>query len=464
MKKIIVFITFTIFSLQAIQIITQPGKYTIGASLRYAPTAPNESIIYITTSDVTLDLGNNIITQDGFISGLNGIEISSSLNNITIQNGTIQNITGTGILVHEGCTNITLSNITTLSCDTCAIDLSGSITNPISSGWIDKCMIMGCCQKPSNANVIHISYGQQINVNNCQCNNNGSAATSLQVIRLESCVGCIFNTISMSNNMAGSRWSGFSLNNTSNCQFNNCLSQGNITYLSNALNISFDLENSSNCTGNLFTDCTALSNTATTQFSAAKAFSVLATNDDNIFQNCQALFNNSDDLTASFTVALNNRNLFIECVSDQTLSATSCQGFDLGQCNACSLIRCNVLNTDGFIATGINLANCSNCIITSCNAANQAGSFRSNGIVNSRGNQNIFNANSAARNRGPVVGRSFGFILSNDTSSAYIKNQSLRNGTVTANQYSGFGGTQTSVQSVNTPNSITQPWTNMGLL
>lgn len=443
------------------QTISQPGLYSIGSDITYFPPTSNDTIIRISANNVTLDLADHIISQGNTTSGLNAIIVDPNLSNITIQNGTLQNITGTGIVIQQNASFVTLSNITTLSC-TMAFDFAGTVNNTINDCTIQDCSVVQCSQGPQ---LLATRFAQclRLTMRNSFLNNNGSFTHNLQVVRLENAQQHTYQNIIINGNNALTAIRGFSLNNVSNSTFEQCIVQNNVASNSGATNIGFEMEDNGNSTGNIFNNCVALANTATNSGATAKGFAILSNNNYNTFQNCKAILNSSNDISASFTISQNTGNIFIECLADRTLSTTACQGFDIGQCTACNFIRCIISNSQGDSVTGMNFNACNDCLTTGCIVVGQVGQTSSTGINNSNSSQNVFSDNLAARNQATLAANSSGYILNNDNSSPYIKNIALRNGSLIANQYVGFNASQINSAVLSNPNSITQPWTNAGL-
>lgn len=105
------------------------GAYGVGQHIVVTPSG-NDSIIKIDANDVVLDLENYIIEQSGGSGTLNGIEIASGRSNITILNGIIRNVSGSGIFINQNCSNITVDNIQILGA-AIGFNLSSSANNPI---------------------------------------------------------------------------------------------------------------------------------------------------------------------------------------------------------------------------------------------------------------------------------------------------------------------------------------------
>ncbi|MBI2774409.1 hypothetical protein HYX58_00155 [Candidatus Dependentiae bacterium] len=92
-------------------LINQPGKYKLGDSIISVPNITGDTIITISSSNVLFDFGGYTLSQGNSVGNCTGIIINPNLSDIIIQNGCLQNITGTGILINQGCSKIKINNI-----------------------------------------------------------------------------------------------------------------------------------------------------------------------------------------------------------------------------------------------------------------------------------------------------------------------------------------------------------------
>src|SRR3990172_2534113 len=136
MKKLILFLACLVImpsSLFCTFVINSPGTYKISNDIIYTPTTDNEIAVLINSSDVLLDIQGFHITQSNItFTGLDAIVLSPNISAISIINGTIQNITGRGIVVNQGCSRVVIDQIFTSSCDRRGIEIAGATSNPIS--------------------------------------------------------------------------------------------------------------------------------------------------------------------------------------------------------------------------------------------------------------------------------------------------------------------------------------------
>lgn len=110
-----------------------------------APTDPDDAIVCIQSSGVTIDFGGHTLSMDPTTTAANfsGITIGSGLSNIIIKNCFIENLTGTGILIGDGCSNITIDNVQILNAQLNSIFINGLPNNLAQEIIIKNCFLSG---------------------------------------------------------------------------------------------------------------------------------------------------------------------------------------------------------------------------------------------------------------------------------------------------------------------------------
>lgn len=140
--------------------ISKPGQYYLSSDLAFHPIKNQTSsiIFHITTHNVTLDLNNKMVSQATGNNTLNmvAIKIDPNLHNITIRNGSIGNLSGQGITIGEGCSNITLHSLHITRCTQGSIVATGTTDSPIKT-----CNIYNSFLSHNNGNPS--SYGDAVN-------------------------------------------------------------------------------------------------------------------------------------------------------------------------------------------------------------------------------------------------------------------------------------------------------------
>ncbi len=114
------------FGMSIATVVNQPGYYRFSPSGPYNPTINSDSYCYITSGDVIIDLSERTYIQTGTALAFNGITLAPGISNVTIKNGVFKNFTGYGIYIADGCSDITIDNILTISCAAGGIICDGS--------------------------------------------------------------------------------------------------------------------------------------------------------------------------------------------------------------------------------------------------------------------------------------------------------------------------------------------------
>lgn len=143
-------ITRAVYSLSSIN---SPGSYRLYANV--------SNQITINSSNVTLDCNGHTIN-----GGSNGISIATGLSNITIKNGTIRDVTNSGITA-TNCTELTLANMTCKNC------IRGILFDQILRSSILNCDMI------TNTTGAEISNSADIVIENCNAFANTQAGFSL---------------------------------------------------------------------------------------------------------------------------------------------------------------------------------------------------------------------------------------------------------------------------------------------
>lgn len=220
--------------------ITQAGDYDLSADTSYSPGSTNDTIIQISTSNVSINLGGHTISQGNLTAGLSGITVNPNLTNIRIQNGYIQNITGTGVGIGQGCSRITIDDITTFSCDSRGINISGIINAPIKNCLIKNCSLLNCCQTAAGDNVLTLSHCVNLQVKDCFLNQNGINPGALDVARLVTCTRCELLSLEANDNIASGTIHVFNLTDSYQCIIRNCITNNTSSAQADAYGVEID--------------------------------------------------------------------------------------------------------------------------------------------------------------------------------------------------------------------------------
>lgn len=344
------------------QIIDQAGVYSFGNNLFYTPTSNDDAIIKITASNVTIDLSQSILSQadNDFTPGLDGIWIASNLKNITIKNGAIRHISGTGICVNDGCSNITIQDCDIQSCNEAGIIFNGDIEGTgISIGLIKKCILCTCTGADGgSAYGIKFVSTNDVEITDCLVDYNDAGLTSSGFgIYLESCSNIDVDNCNVISSGGSPLTAGIAGINCEQCNFEAIKIKNNTVYdtttTGSACGFYFDGCNNMVCY--LCTSAHAM-NSLPTGLGSFGALSQNSTN--NTFANCCFDSNVGASLSAGVLLFNDSQTFITNCTSrnNQTIISGNAYGVYLyGITNdVCSVVNNSLLNNAG-IAYGFDV-------------------------------------------------------------------------------------------------------------
>ncbi len=443
MKLKLFFILILIsYNIQAVfHTISTSGQYVYGEDVNFNPTTVNDSVILITTSSVLLDLNNHIITQGNLIAGATAITVADNLTNITIKNGTLASFTGTGIIVQSGCSEITIENILTVSCDARAIAFVGTTTNKTINSSIQDVIAFNCCRGPISDAAIFLGNSNNITLINARIENCGISSHNFSAVKLNICDSCRFDTIFTTSNIGQTLTRQFDLTTLTNSFFSNCMADNNMVVVTNGSCNDWEFVNSN--TNNFFVNCYSTANTATVAGGTSIGFLLNAGNDNNTLSNCRVSSNNANSTCAGFSLTTANTNYLMDCMSIKNNSvAGNCTGYIMNNCTGCYILRSIAANNSAGAGTCVGID-----------------------LTTGTGSECYFQNNVITRNDGSAAATSFGFrITGANNVHGFIKNISMRNGATAGNQFNGFAGGQVNNVALNNTNGITDFLSNIGLV
>lgn len=424
----------TAFLIQASEItITQPGLYTLGDNLASLPTGP-DSIINITVSDVVLNLNDHVVSQANLTASVNGILINNNLSNITIKNGIIRNVTGTGILVNQLARRIVIDSITFEGCGF-GLSLAGAVGNPVSDTQITNCNFFAC-NSGGNA-VVNMSQCTRIGLNNCIIASTGSSVPTVCVQLSSVTVSTIKNILIQGNattaTLFGLVESGGSQNTFSNIVLRNNSASGPAAFFGiRVLGSTSDML--SNCLVTL-----NVSNAAT-----MVAYEVNGSQTC-VLDNCRASVNTGSTSCIGFNlIGTSNQLSVIDCIANGNVAnAGPATGFLIDNANFGTFLRTMAIN---------NVSVTTNCVGISLQGAG--------------GTSDAFVDSFCARNFGVAAANSFGINRAAGVTDMFTRSICFNNGVNTANQVVGIvAGSVVNLASPGSSNmnTTTLPWTNLGV-
>lgn len=437
MKACITIAALTIQMLQCTELlITQPGIYKLGDTLVASPTGA-DSIVIIATSNVVFDLGERVILQGNIVANVNGIVINSSLNDITIQNGTVQNCTGNGLVINQSCTRIKILNVRFVSCATTGISIPATVGNAVSNCRISGCQFFGCCNGAAASSVINVTQSNTIELSNIIIVNTLGSA-NLSMIGLTSCSMCDLNTLQIKNN------------STTGLLFGILDNAGSINRYSNIV-----IEN----------------NSSTLPFTGLNFITINA----NLVKSVHILLNlSSANSVTGFSLSNGDNCQFNSCLVEGNSSVTGTIGFNFlntGNQNIITdcLVTLNSSSGAGALTIGFNFNNGSIEAFNRCFAANNSstngpsiGAF----FQGTGGSNSTFRDCMLYRNVGINAANSFGINRAVGTNNLFTRTIGFNNNTTPANQLTGLpaGSIQTpAVPATSNLNTLSSPWANLAI-
>ena len=201
------------------QVIDFPGYYQFG-DMEGAPTDANDYVISVESNDVIIDFQGAVISQQAGneVSGFSGVRVAPNFSNVCIKNIAVRGLTGKGMLVEEGCTDVMVEHLTINDCDAGGIVFVGTTADPIKRGVINECLVSSCTGENGGP-----AYGCRLiecdNVtvqDSTFLNNDGTTVASGFGISMEWCEACKLldcqandnggNTLGVGINLFQSKW------------------------------------------------------------------------------------------------------------------------------------------------------------------------------------------------------------------------------------------------------------------
>ncbi|MBI2774407.1 hypothetical protein HYX58_00145 [Candidatus Dependentiae bacterium] len=324
-----IIILFLPLYLNAIELtISQPGLYQLGSSIASNPTGA-DTIINIAASNVVLDLGGYIVAQANATASVDGIVVNSNLSNITIQNGTIRNVTNRGLVVNQSCSAISVNNLYLENCAIRGISFEGNVApNQITDCQINDCRFSNCSSNASADFLLNLQNCLRITINNVLIFGTIAAANILYT-SLSNCTLCTLNKVIIQGNSSPTFFGIQDSSGTGNI-FNGC-----VVRVNNASSTNLNGFNITNCLQDRFINCQAVGNSSS--LASGRGF-VITTNQNLLFENCIALANRGTS-TIGFLVNAVNQSTFNDCMGMANTATGTASGFQLINSSFNTLLR-----------------------------------------------------------------------------------------------------------------------------
>lgn len=441
--------------------ITQPGTYSIGGSIAYDPGVTiNDAIIKISSNDVLLDLSSFKLSQSGATAGLKGITVDAGLDNITIQNGIIFGLTGTGIAINAGCRNITIRNmkVDTLLAEAIFVDQNSQILN-LQDISIFKCSPRSLFLGGSSGNMIQQATLDNILLYNCNFDGGG------QGIGLDYVHDAIIKNSSVTN--SGNLSTTFTAFAFRNCYSCNCFNDS-VLSCSGSIHISYDVVSSTSC---LFKNCISRNNKATVR--SVLGFAISFGSSLNILQDCIVADNQATTTVICYRIRDDaQKNELHRCLASSNVgqfvfgynlakeNATFNRDNSLFACTAMNNLATGFVNGDciGFSIQGSDFGYMHSCV-AAFNSAPQGSAVGLQFALGTGGSNWYIQDCKFVRNIGSADATSFGIRIQTGTTNWFINNIAFNNGVTANNQLNGLNAGATTNKT--TSNTTTgSGWTN----
>jgi hypothetical protein len=375
-------------TLTATYTISNPGHYVLNETINSSVKAPSTCILYINSSDVTLNLSGHALIQDNLTSSIDGILINNSLENILIYNGTIRNTTENGIAIGNSCTNIHLEKLFISNCDEAGINFEGTNGNKITNSSVFNCTVTNCNGgTTADAIGLKVNYTDFLTIKDSQSNSNTTTTDTYDGygVYITNSDNCTFINTVASGNKGETIGAGFYANTCTNLYFKNCTAALNTsTDTSSGQTYGFYLNSSDysrleNCIANRNTGAHEVSGFSLISSAGCYVNNCSANNQETTGNSatnfCAGFYINSDCNTVINSTALSNKG--------GTSSSSSTYGFFVTNKDRVIIENCYALCNGQTVSNGYGIfmdSNCTNCIVKNSVAIGNHSSTTSQGV------------------------------------------------------------------------------------
>ncbi len=348
-------------------IINSPGLFSLAGSMEFALTSSGQACVVVNSDNVMIEMNGFSINQ---VAGFEqpdvvGIQINPGINNITINNGVITDMTSYGIQIQAPNDSIYLTNLVINAVENAGVIADGNASDPITNLFLDNVTsesIMNFSGDPAYGillkNVDSATITNESLVHNIQTSSGNCVG-----IQLENCNAIIINDLVANDNVGGGLLTaGIYLLNSKDCIIQNSFSLNNSNTSSNpnSLMVGFGFDSSNNIACD---SCISVDNAGT--FSTCGFY----TNNGNGIQyiSCQGNGNNSSALDGLGFSASNG--LLIElhtCIAKGNGGANNGYGVFFNSLDFSAIENCDIRGNTGLTNTsfGIDLNNTTTSNIT----------------------------------------------------------------------------------------------------
>ena len=327
--------------------INSPGTYGFTFLGPLEPQIYNDSLITINSSDVVVDLKNCSFSQTGTLTGFNGIKINPYLSNIVIKNGCMKDLTGKGIYISDGCSEIQIEKMIINSCDAGGIYCDGSTYGcaglSITESSISTCT--GLDYGPAYG--LYVKNASNVNITRSYFTYNNSKGSPAYAAYLENCDSCHFINAVFGYNSGTPLGVGVYMKNCTDSQFLYC--SGSYNYLTDNLStssaIGFVFDGTS---GSGITQSVAVKNGALV--GNGIGYKIL-NGSNNLFKECDAQGNSGSNTGAGYVLSGSEDSTHIlESYSLSNVGGSAGYGILIDGATNCTILDNRLNNHSGAVA------------------------------------------------------------------------------------------------------------------
>lgn len=410
-------------------VITTPGRYTIGGDRIYPPTG---DMLSVRVSNVTIEFDAHSMA-----GGINGIVIESGVSGVSIQNGFIGYTANAGILIKDNTSIVHIKNMSFANCYGPAIQIMGTVTG-VSNVFIEETSISDCALAPSASAVIAIDNADTVVVRDSVIDYCGNISSTVNIVEIKNSYSSVLMNLLIAE-CRGATMHGVLLDHATRC-------------LVEEVRLIDNISDTGNFTGFL------LQNADSNSISLSKVITVSSVSGDAIgFELANSSGNKIMHSEVGSLEGANAYGFYVHGSGTPSDNTTN----HFGDC----MVMDNVALTGTACGMLISRAD-SSCICDSMFCNNVAMNGIGAGILfapGMGGNRWMVSQTEMAHNMGMDNASSYGIYLATGDENFFFKNVAFENGDDVNNQLVGLSANSISLADPDLVNTLTLPWTNVGV-
>lgn len=205
----------------ATQYISQQGLYILASDIIGDDALSSSGIITVSGSNITIDLDGHTITQEsGINSSVHGIHCTPNTHNITIKNGCIRGVSGNGVRIEQGSSNIRLENIDFIDC------LGGHVSSIGTAAATTTGIIIDACSYSASTTlipsyIISITHNSNVMLHDLLINDIAAPQSPLTGIAISQCSGVLIENATLAG-IAAKKFTGIVVHQSPNSSLEQC--------------------------------------------------------------------------------------------------------------------------------------------------------------------------------------------------------------------------------------------------